>query len=78
MAREFRVIDDISIEFDENVFQWNLTYKELFEIRHGRSLVHFREVNIRVLDLLDDCDLTDEESEIIHKALWLYLFQVER
>ena len=78
MARKFRVIDEVSIEFGENIIQWNATYNEIFRTRHGRSLVHFNAINKRVLDLLCEYCPTDEERKVIHNTLWSYLFQVER
>jgi len=78
MTRKFRVIDEISIEFDEDIIQWNATYNEVFRTRHGRSLVHFYEINDRVKRILYNYDLTEEECQIIHDQLWLFLFQVER
>ena len=78
MTRKFRIIDDISIEFDEDIIQWNATYDEIFRTRHGRSLVHFNEINVRILDLLYEYDLTDDEHTVIRNVLWLYLFRVER
>jgi hypothetical protein len=78
MNRKFVIIDEISIEFDENVLHWNVTQKELFDIRAGRNLVTFNVVLTRVLDLVYDCDITDEEYVIIRDALWSFLFQVQR
>ena len=72
------MIDEVSIEFDEDIIQWNATYNEIFRTRHGRSLVHFYEINDRIQNLLYDYDVTSEESKIIHDALWLFLFQVQR
>lgn len=76
MARSFRVIDEISIEFDENILQWSVHYDDVFRIRQGRSLVVFNEVNVAVLDLLYDYDLTDEEHKLIRDSLWFYFFGV--
>jgi hypothetical protein len=78
VAREFIVIDEVSIKFGENVIQWNATYNEIFRTRHGRSLVQFNQINERVLNLLCEYCPTDEERKIIHNALWSYLFQVKR
>ena len=78
MNRKFVIIDEVSIEFDENVLHWNVTQKELFDMKAGRNLVTFNIVFQRVLDLLYDYDITDEEYRIIHNALWSYLFQVKR
>ena len=72
------MIDEVSIEFDEDIIQWNATYNEIFRTRHGRSLGHFYEINDRIQNLLYDYDVTSEESKIIHDALWLFLFQVQR
>ena len=72
------MIDEVSIEFGENVIQWNATYNEIFRTRHGRSLVQFNQINQRVIDLLCEYCPTDEECKIIHDVLWSYLFQVGR
>ena len=78
MAREFCVVDDTSIKFGEDFIHWHITQKEMFDIRVGRNLVVFNEINVRILDLLYDYDLTEEEHNIIHRALWLYLFRVKK
>jgi hypothetical protein len=77
-TRAFCIINEISIKFDENVIHWNITQKELFEIRAGRNLVIFNEVLRRLLDLLYEYDITDEEYYFIRDTIWQYLFQVAR
>jgi len=77
-TRAFCVVDEISIKFDENVFHWNVTQKEIFDIRVGRNLVVFNSVFTRVLDEIYEYDITDEEYRFIHDAVWQYLFQVVR
>ena len=78
MAREFRIVDDTSIEFDEDIVQWSIHHDDVFRIRHGRSLVVFNQVNVYILDLLYDYDLTDEEQTLICDYLWFHFFQVKR
>lgn len=78
MAREFLIINEVSIKFGEDVIQWSIHYDDVFRIRQGRSLVVFNQINVYILDLLYDYDLTDEEHTIIRDYLWLYFFQVKR
>lgn len=77
-TRAFCIVNEQSIKFDENIIPWNVTQKELFDIRAGRNLVTFNVVLKRVMDLLYDYDLTDEEYNFIRDVIWQYLFQVVR
>lgn len=77
-TRSFCIVDDFSIKFDEDIFHWNVTQKEMFEIRVGRNLVIFNQVHKRLLDLLYEYDITDEEYYFIRDTIWQYLFQLVR
>ena len=77
-TRSFCVVDDVSIKFDGNVVQWNVTKKEITDIRGGRNLVIFNVVFRRTLDLLHEYELTVEEYGFIRDTLWQYLFRISR
>ena len=77
-TRSFCIVDTTSIKFDENIIHWNVTPKELSDIRIGRNLVIFNYVFKRVLDLLYEYDITDEEYMFIRDVFWSYLFKTNR
>ena len=77
-TRSFCIIDTTSIKFDENIIPWSITPKELSDIRIGRNLVIFNYVFKRVLDLLYEYDITDEEYMFIRDVFWSYLFKTKR
>jgi hypothetical protein len=77
-TRAFCIVNLVSIKFDEDVIQWDITEKELFDIRSGRNIVVFNIVFERVLYSLSEYDLTDEEYRFIRDTFWSYLFKVKR
>ena len=77
-TRSFCIVDTTSIKFDENIIHWNVTQKELYDIKTNRNLVIFNYVFTRVLDLLYEYDLTDEEYMFIRDTIWSYLFNSKR
>lgn len=78
MTRQFSIMDDTSILFGENILQWSLDHELMCDIRHGRNLVKFNTVNVSILDLLFDYDLTEDEEDQIRDYLWFYFFGVSR
>ena len=78
MTRQFSIVDNTSILFGETTLQWSLDHELLSDIRHGRNLVKFNVVNVRILDLLYDYDLSREEEDQIKEYLWFYFFGVSR
>ena len=78
MNREFSISDSESIKFGEDTLQWSLDDEMLNDIRHGRDLVKFNVVNVSILDLLFDYDLTEDEGTQIRDYLWCYLFRLEQ
>lgn len=76
MTRQFSIVDNTSILFGEDFIQWEIHFDDVFRIKHGRNLVTFNEVNVRVLDLLYDYDLTEHEETQINRYLWFYFFGV--
>lgn len=78
MTRQFSIMDDTSILFGEDVLQWTVDYELMNDIRHGRDLVKFNVVNVMILDLLFDYDLTESEGDQIRDYLWEYFFRVSR
>jgi hypothetical protein len=78
MTRHFSIVDNTSILFGETTLQWSLDHELLSDIRYGRNLVKFNVVNVRILDLLFDYDLTEDEEDQIRDYLWSYFFLVSR
>ena len=78
MTRQFSIVSDSSILFGETTLQWSLEYDDMFRIRYGRNLVTFNEVNVSILDLLYEFDLTEDEEDQIRDYLWKYFFLVSQ
>ena len=78
MSRKFAMLDDKCIRFDEDILQLNVSDEDIIQITSGRDLVTLNEVNVIVLDLLFDYDLTEEEEIVIRDYLWLHYFRVSR
>lgn len=78
MSRKFAMLDDKCIQFDEDILQLNVSDEDITQITSGRDLVTFNKVNVIVLDLLFDYDLTEEEEIVIRDHLWLHYFRVSR
>lgn len=78
MNRKFAMLGNNSIKFGEDVLQLQLSDATVTQIRSGRCLVTFNKVNVRVLDLLFDYNLTEDEVDQIRGYLWQYFFLVSR
>lgn len=78
MSRKFAMLDNKCIRFDEDILQLNVSDEDITQITSGHDLVTFNKVNVIVLDLLFDYDLTEEEEIVIRDYLWLHYFRVSR
>lgn len=78
MSRKFAMLEDKCIKFDEDILQLNVSDDDITQITSGRDLVTFNKVNVIVLDLLFDYDLTEEEEIVIRDHLWLHYFHAAR
>lgn len=72
------MLDNKCIRFDEDILQLNVSDEDITQITSGHDLVTFNKVNVIVLDLLFDYDLTEEEEIVIRDYLWLHYFRVSR
>ena len=78
MSRKFAMLDNKCIQFDEDILQLNVSGDIITHITSGRCLVTFNKINVIVLDLLFDYDLTEEEENVIRDCLWFHYFRVSR